>query len=434
MSAKKGRWKKDKASPASNVAASPLPAQHREMVNYAGEFAFRGMQMKSELNRTDTTLLDTMAKVLAGNAFYYKGMVCAKEDPSLFEQLMTEVEYGEAWLAGGTKLHRPTCVGSDEWLAKSPAYQKVVHSLVTQFKVRPIRSILNCYRDGKDWTSYHSDQYFEGVNMTVGASFGSTRNISFQHLQVPGSNFEFPQENGDVFAFTEEVNSEFRHAVLPNPKAKAPRVSVIIWGRQESVVPIQFSLSTSAANVLLYNPVEAISFDVQEFAEYGLSPLPHPVVALRGSLQGLEVTEQAFLRFVEEIVALSPGAVIWDGDVFAKTSYTAALPILSKRGIRLAAFVSQQRQTAFESSWRSCEGLEGFTLFITREKLGRDELLLEILRRTEASCIVACGGDRSLHRVAEGKPPSTPMLVVTPSSGLEDLAGIDGFPGVSVVW
>ena len=46
-----------------------------------------------------------------------------------------------------------------------------------------------------------------------------------------GQEFAFPQSNGDVFAFTEPVNSAFQHAV---PRSVAgPRISVILWGRLE---------------------------------------------------------------------------------------------------------------------------------------------------------------------------------------------------------
>lgn len=38
----------------------------------------------------------------------------------------------------------------------------------------------------------------------MGASFGFTRQLAFKHV-ASGQIFEFPQGNGDVFAFTSEV-------------------------------------------------------------------------------------------------------------------------------------------------------------------------------------------------------------------------------------
>ena len=46
--------------------------------------------------------------------------------------------------------------------------------------------------------------------------------------------FAFPQSNGDVFAFTEPVNSAFQHCVPRCPTGASgagPRISVILWGR-----------------------------------------------------------------------------------------------------------------------------------------------------------------------------------------------------------
>jgi len=57
-----------------------------------------------------------------------------------------------------------------------------------------------------------------------------------QPLSPPrtGLEFAFPQSNGDVFAFTEPVNSAFQHCVPRCPggaSAAGPRISVILWGR-----------------------------------------------------------------------------------------------------------------------------------------------------------------------------------------------------------
>ena len=41
-------------------------------------------------------------------------------------------------------------------------------------------------------------------DFTMGASFGFTRQLAFKHV-ASGQVFEFPQGNGDVFAFTSEV-------------------------------------------------------------------------------------------------------------------------------------------------------------------------------------------------------------------------------------
>merc|ERR1712091_679050 len=80
-----------------------------------------------------------------------------------------------------------------------------------------------------------SEQVTSAHNVTVGASFGAGRELRFKHLET-GLEFGFPQGNGDVFAFTEPVNSAFQHCIPKKlPAALAgPRISVILWGRTES--------------------------------------------------------------------------------------------------------------------------------------------------------------------------------------------------------
>ena len=52
-----------------------------------------------------------------------------------------------------------------------------------------------------------------------------------------GQTFTFPQNNGDVFAFTSEVNKRFKHGVPKAAKSgqSDPRFSIIAWGRRRSV-------------------------------------------------------------------------------------------------------------------------------------------------------------------------------------------------------
>eukprot|EP00929_Paragymnodinium_shiwhaense_P034130 TRINITY_DN18612_c0_g1_i3.p1 TRINITY_DN18612_c0_g1~~TRINITY_DN18612_c0_g1_i3.p1 ORF type:complete len:271 (+),score=37.19 TRINITY_DN18612_c0_g1_i3:167-979(+) len=140
----------------------------------------------------------------------------------------------------GTPLWRPTAHGTDDTLSKSPTYERIVRWLAGFFGVEPRRSIVNYYRNGDDFTSPHSDQYHGGVNMTIGASFGEERALLFEHRDTK-EQFNFPQYNGDIFAFTDEVNNKFTHAV---PKVKrrsmstgrrcgSGRISVIVWARRD---------------------------------------------------------------------------------------------------------------------------------------------------------------------------------------------------------
>jgi len=151
----------------------------------------------------------------------------------------------------------------------------------------PIRGIINLYRDAQDSTSYHRDQYqSKEMNFTCGASFGATREISFLsesdyqrlHHQIVSNNrtsnaasitpnlepqeFTFPQKNGDVFAFSQEVNSRFRHAVPRSRTAVQPRISLILWARRRiNDIPNEITLSSTTE----WSYEEAVKKDPRNF-------------------------------------------------------------------------------------------------------------------------------------------------------------------------
>lgn len=211
------------------------------MQGQAAEHAFRGLHgRRSNFNLVAGAVDESYQTVLGGNAFYYQSLVCRADDFSLHDALVQELEYVPCWMSGGTSLHRPTALGSKEALEKSQTYEHVVRWLAGHFGAEPIRSLVNYYRDGDDYTSFHSDQYFSGVDMTIGASFGHERTLVFEHRNSK-ERFSFPQHNGDVFAFTDEVNNRFTHAVprerrlvLPEScKHAAGRISVIVWARRD---------------------------------------------------------------------------------------------------------------------------------------------------------------------------------------------------------
>eukprot|EP00438_Fugacium_kawagutii_P032355 Skav234858 [mRNA] locus=scaffold840:102786:111941:- [translate_table: standard] len=77
----------------------------------------------------------------------------------------------------------------------------------------------------QDYKPMHYDRGSDenGVpQLTVGASFGATRELTLMHVKS-GVTMSFPQRNGDVFAFTPELNEVFMHGVphvMPNSPAK----------------------------------------------------------------------------------------------------------------------------------------------------------------------------------------------------------------------
>jgi len=254
---KRQRWRKDRKEASEQQQQQQQQQQLRFLEglsqgssvqdsagNQAAELAFRGLHgRRSNFNLVAGAVDEGYQTVLGGNAFYYQSLVCRHNDFSLHDALAQELEYVPCWMSGGTPLYRPTALGSKEALEKSKTYEHVVRWLAGHFGAEPIRSLVNYYRDGDHYTSFHSDQYFTGVDMTIGASFGHQRTLVFEH-RISKERFSFPQHNGDVFAFTDEVNNRFTHGVprerrqvlTENLKHAPGRISVIVWARRDQEV------------------------------------------------------------------------------------------------------------------------------------------------------------------------------------------------------
>ncbi|CAE6954835.1 unnamed protein product [Symbiodinium sp. CCMP2592] len=230
---------------------------------------FRGLHgRRSNFKLVEAAVDRVYSSVLDGNAHYYKALVSDPVDFSTYQALLSELEYKPAWMSGGLALHRPTALGSESQLRQSPTYERIVRFLAGYFGVEPIRSLVNHYRSGEDFTSFHSDQYFSGVNMTIGASFGEERALVFEHRETK-EQFSFPQHNGDVFAFTDSVNRQFVHGVPRERRARSMgacghshgRISVIVWGRRDQELwktrAKTLPLTLQPLNVLEHDPSQA---------------------------------------------------------------------------------------------------------------------------------------------------------------------------------
>lgn len=270
---KKSRWRRSVGEPEAKEA--PKAGRWNRLTtldpvksigNEAAAHAFRGLHgKKSNFRLVESATDRALSAVLDGNAHYYKALAPEVEDFSTYEALVAELEYKPIWMTGGLTLHRPAAVGSASQLKKSPTYERCVRFLAGFFGVEPIRSLVNHYRSAEDFTAFHADQYYGGVNMTIGASFGEERALVFEDRDSR-EQFRFPQQNGDVFAFTDAVNRQFVHGVPRESRAKSVgacrhtpgRISVIVWGRRDQEIwkekPQDLPINLLPLNVLEYDP------------------------------------------------------------------------------------------------------------------------------------------------------------------------------------
>lgn len=176
------------------------------------------------------------------DAFMIPGFFGADGDMTWFHRLSSELPEGKDFCDwnGGRHLG---CQFEGEGARhkESPsALRAAVQMLEEAFGIEASASRLNMYRDFGDFKTMHHDrgQDKNGVpQVTVGASFGATRELTFLHPQT-GLTQSFPQRNGDVFAFTPELNMVFMHGIPKVPQAEIDRVpasdqrrlSLILWG------------------------------------------------------------------------------------------------------------------------------------------------------------------------------------------------------------
>lgn len=182
--------------------------------------------------------------VLVGGAHHLKHIFCDPDDRSLFGKLKAEIEDTDLWRQRNIDRYEKTIApeggqrttgritGEDAvTLERLPTHKFVLEHLVTLFNAKLLSWWINLYPTGRDAKNFHKDNF--GQNITIGASFGATRDLTFRHAETR-EEFHFPQVNGDVFAFREDVNNTFLHGMYPLKESDpdpGPRISVIIMGR-----------------------------------------------------------------------------------------------------------------------------------------------------------------------------------------------------------
>lgn len=243
------------AAPRGRAARSEQSGGDRARASRA---AMEGLFPRSRLTSPWQLLLedglarDCEGAVLGGGAQHLRGALCEAADLRLFEALRRELGRGEgAWSRGTTgkaarKWSLPGKNGQglppggrvleDLEGRELPACTSVLRELCARFGADCLVWWVNLYEDGCAGRSFHHDCSAgdRGRNITIGASFGAMRSLTFRHASDRSRAFDFPQWNGDVFAFREGVNSAFEHGLHPLRPEQAgvgPRISVIVMGR-----------------------------------------------------------------------------------------------------------------------------------------------------------------------------------------------------------
>ena len=137
------------------------------------------------------------------------------------------------------------------WKAKCPTMTMITDKLAKYFKMDVKASRLNWYRDLKEWKPFHHDaaavdpKKAATQNLTIGVSFGATRDVSFEHAKTK-TRTTIPLEDGMTYGFAKDVNIIWRHGIpqLSDKEIEEigggededqGRISIIIWGYSEII-------------------------------------------------------------------------------------------------------------------------------------------------------------------------------------------------------
>eukprot|EP00760_Papus_ankaliazontas_P012567 PhM_4_TR15393/c0_g1_i1/m.12984 len=219
--------------------------------------------VKSEVNRTDGALMSDMQRVLGGNCVYLPHFLEPNKQKqfALLEQLKGDLlEYADAVERGAQEVPEQQTPDNERYTA-GPDYTKgmvrwskhlkhenpsfsstfntVIATLSEYFDVDVFASRMNYYPDGSSWKPFHKDSHAYGQtghkeDFTIGLSLGNMRNLAFQHEDTE-MKFMFPQKDGDVFAFSSDVNEKFLHGVPKAGPQAGERISIIMWGKRRSL-------------------------------------------------------------------------------------------------------------------------------------------------------------------------------------------------------
>ena len=143
---------------------------------------------------------------------------------------------------------------------KSSTFQRIISKLCDYFNIdaSSAGTRFNWYKDSSDWKPFHHDsaafnpKRAKSQNITVGVSFGATRELAFIRASDNNNNnnkhqgqgqdpvrLYFPQTNNGVFTFGRDVNILWKHgvnALPPEEQDGKGRISIILWGLARDVV------------------------------------------------------------------------------------------------------------------------------------------------------------------------------------------------------
>ena len=107
-----------------------------------------------------------------------------------------------------------------------PYLNKLKNDLEKRMEKKFSYVVLNYYRDGKDYISYHSDRETKKNTPVVLISLGGTRRFVLKNINDPKIQHKFILEDGDLMILNyEAIKTKFKHSI-PKMANSKPRISI----------------------------------------------------------------------------------------------------------------------------------------------------------------------------------------------------------------
>jgi|Laugresu1bdmlbdd_1035124.scaffolds.fasta_scaffold01101_2 hypothetical protein len=164
----------------------------------------------------------------------------------IYNKLVSEIESCEnekpnllkLW-HGNDKINGTHYIADDKlkWKYHCPTFNLIIERLTKYFNMNVQATRFNWYKDTSQWKPYHFDassikpEKASIQNFTLAASFGVTRDVSFERDTKDKTKIRFPLKDGQCYAFCKDTNILWRHGILQEKElTDKGRISIILWG------------------------------------------------------------------------------------------------------------------------------------------------------------------------------------------------------------
>jgi len=173
------------------------------------------------------------------------GLFCQTDDFTIYNNLIQELQEYEK--INNRQMFKPWhgnnhLIADDKlgWKKNAPTFHTIINKIQSFFNMDIKATRFNWYRNQNEWKPFHHDaaaidpKKASLQNFTVGVSFGTTRDIAFQDIET-NKVITIPMMNGQMYAFSRDVNIEWKHGipqVHPDKQLhdSCGRISIIAWG------------------------------------------------------------------------------------------------------------------------------------------------------------------------------------------------------------